>query len=85
MLGYFDDRWSLRDALDALRAHREEQFDQIGWQLYWIINTRPQFGKVRKPPRPLWHFNPFAKRPKPTPAEQEAGFNALWKIAADPI
>jgi hypothetical protein len=66
-----------------LRARREERFDEIGWQLYWIINTRPQFGKHPRPPRPLWHFNPYLKRPAPTAAEQHAGFDALWNMAVD--
>lgn len=73
----------MRQAFAALEARRREEFDRLGWQLFWIINTRPNFAKRRRPTIPLWRFNPLAKRPARSAAELDAAFDACWEIAEE--
>lgn len=83
MLGYFDNEWSLRQAHVALRAHRENRWDEISYQLCVLVNNQPHFGSGPRPFVPQWRFNPMAKRPQQSEAELDAGFDALWSMAED--
>ena len=67
----------------ALRAHRREAWDRIAWQLYWIVNTQPNFGSRPRYGRPLWQFNPLSRRPRPSQLEKDAAFAAVWDIVED--
>ena len=85
MIGYFDDRWTLRQAIRAVEAKRRDDWERLGWGLLWIVNRMPNFGKQRRPPVKLHQLNPFAK-PLPrgkSQASKDAAFNALWDQAED--
>ncbi len=52
----------------------------MGWALFWLINSQPNFSKRRRKVIPLHAFNPFAPR---VPKNKDAGFDACWEIATD--
>jgi len=55
----------------------------LSWQLWWLINTQPQFSAKPRPIIPLWRLDPFAERPAMTQTELDAQVNALWDMATD--
>lgn len=83
MIGYFDDRWTLRQAVMAVTAKRRDDWERLGWGLLWVVNRMPNFGKKRRPPVKLHHVNPFATIPRTSAAAKDATFNALWEQAGD--
>lgn len=83
MLGYFNERWNVRQALAALKAKREDDWARFGLGLYWIVNSMPNFSSKRRQTIPLSRFNPFVKKRKQSDAARDAGFDAMWAIAED--
>jgi hypothetical protein len=80
VIGYFNDRWTLGEALLALKAKREDEWGRLGFALCWVVNSMPNFSKTRRPSIPMHRFNPYLKavRKKASAAARDAGFDALW-------
>lgn len=73
----------MRQALAAVDANRRDEWDRLGWALFWLINSKPNFSKRRRRLIPLHAFNPFASRVSKNQSEKDATFAACWELARD--
>jgi hypothetical protein len=51
----------LRQALDAVKARRREDWDRLAWGLLWVVNRMPNFGKRPRPPVRFHQLNPMTR------------------------
>ena len=82
-MGTFPDFWTLRDGVEALEAKRADDWTRLGWELYWLVNTRPTFGSKPPPTIPMHKLNPFAKPAERDAAKIDAAFDAVWHLAPE--
>ena len=73
----------MRQALAAVEARRRDEWDRLGWSLYWLVNSQPNFSKRPRRLIPFHTFNPFAPRAPKSQSEKDAGFDACWEIARE--
>jgi hypothetical protein len=85
IVGWFDDRWSLREALAAAEARQRADWDRLSYGVFWVINSMPNFSKSRRRIVRLAEINPYlrAQRRRVSRAALDAAFDACWQQAEE--